>query len=896
MSDDFPTPRAIETFVAASPSSDASSEISSIWSKRSSRSDYDELYDLTDDESVEVPLKCSDSVKKRAESRRSRYPSLVIPSPAAWPTIQKLQKSGICAMGLSPATNLPISPRVLSLLSARNLQIPTTSATPSLAGSFDSEELALSSCPSTPDVQVRGEQSNEWGSPVQLHPDAIATLHHILPEEDAGDEAEAAIELAPEAVYEMCQIDRESTTRYSSGLLSTSIGQDGHDPLSALSIPSPGGFFSSLDPSARHTWCISDPIPSTSTAEQFYGVPWQTRPENPIRQTVKYDASITEGPQTACRVLSPTEVTEVVEINDGFEYSEDYQNELKQTASASFDRTELWLHTQSTYLAAICETAVVDHFKNVAGAVPASPDIISPSTSISSPSKKSVRFADVVLEDPQTLKKGTEAKIPAANDETFFQGFRYILKSARNNDAFHHRQVRVEAIQVERCSVAQKHRNQLLGRYEISDPIRPSPARPISTFLLATEEDSDQKELIARAEKERQALEQIRPSAWGLEATKMLQSGKLLTSPAAQQLVSCKQARILDIGGQASCDWAWAVATMYRKASICTVTTDTGVQQTGLQGPDNHQVVKVQNYWTFEFPDNHFDIVSARSLHALLKTSSPKGDGKDEFELCLAECMRVLKPNGCLEFNLLDAELVHPGTQGSALSVEFAFNLRTRGYDPTASKNFLPRLRNAGFEEIKRAWIVLPMADVTPKWTDKGKVSPGSTAVIPVKKTVDGSSEVVTDDAPLTGSTAAASGLTGLVGARMWEQWMLKLQLEMGKPEERVLEGVGKCLEEGGKGGAGWRGLVGFFKTLVDREVRVELKNNITIRGTLKSVDQYLNIKLDDVTTVNEIKYPHLVRRRELEGLLRWDGWSLEVRMGLADGVDEMWDKQEEDA
>ncbi|KAK5005150.1 hypothetical protein LTR28_008068 [Elasticomyces elasticus] len=87
-----------------------------------------------------------------------------------------------------------------------------------------------------------------------------------------------------------------------------------------------------------------------------------------------------------------------------------------------------------------------------------------------------------------------------------------------------------------------------------------------------------------------------------------------------------------------------------------------------------------------------------------------------------------------------------------------------------------------------------------------------------------------------------------------------------------------------------------FFKTLVDREVRVELKNNITIRGTLKSVDQYLNIKLDDVTTVNEIKYPHLVRRRELEGLLRWDGWSLEVRMGLADGVDEMWDKQEEDA
>lgn len=50
-----------------------------------------------------------------------------------------------------------------------------------------------------------------------------------------------------------------------------------------------------------------------------------------------------------------------------------------------------------------------------------------------------------------------------------------------------------------------------------------------------------------------------------------------------------------------------------------------------------------------------------------------------------------------------------------------------------------------------------------------------------------------------------------------------------------------------------------FFKTLVDHEVTVELKNDIQIRGTLKSVDQYLNIKLDDIHVVEELKYPHLV-------------------------------------
>ena len=57
-----------------------------------------------------------------------------------------------------------------------------------------------------------------------------------------------------------------------------------------------------------------------------------------------------------------------------------------------------------------------------------------------------------------------------------------------------------------------------------------------------------------------------------------------------------------------------------------------------------------------------------------------------------------------------------------------------------------------------------------------------------------------------------------------------------------------------------------FFKTLVNHEVTVELKNDISIRGTLKSVDQYLNIKLDDISVVEELKYPHLVSRDTREG------------------------------
>ncbi|MBA0610422.1 hypothetical protein Godav_011279 [Gossypium davidsonii] len=51
-----------------------------------------------------------------------------------------------------------------------------------------------------------------------------------------------------------------------------------------------------------------------------------------------------------------------------------------------------------------------------------------------------------------------------------------------------------------------------------------------------------------------------------------------------------------------------------------------------------------------------------------------------------------------------------------------------------------------------------------------------------------------------------------------------------------------------------------YFKDLVGREVTVELKNDLAIRGTLHSVDQYLNIKLENTRVVDQDKYPHMHR------------------------------------
>ena len=47
---------------------------------------------------------------------------------------------------------------------------------------------------------------------------------------------------------------------------------------------------------------------------------------------------------------------------------------------------------------------------------------------------------------------------------------------------------------------------------------------------------------------------------------------------------------------------------------------------------------------------------------------------------------------------------------------------------------------------------------------------------------------------------------------------------------------------------------------LTRSQVGVELKNGVQISGTLKSVDQFLNIKLDNIEVVDLERHPHLVR------------------------------------
>ena len=48
-------------------------------------------------------------------------------------------------------------------------------------------------------------------------------------------------------------------------------------------------------------------------------------------------------------------------------------------------------------------------------------------------------------------------------------------------------------------------------------------------------------------------------------------------------------------------------------------------------------------------------------------------------------------------------------------------------------------------------------------------------------------------------------------------------------------------------------------ETIQSVQITVELKNDLAISGELHSVDQYLNVKLNNVRVLNENKYPHMV-------------------------------------
>lgn len=888
------------SFESTSPVPSLTSSTSSYYKTRRRSCDFDDLYDISDDDSdqdhditpgmfpsVGIARSISPTSSTDSMVDFKNVPSLIIPSPGHWPTIQRLQD---CSPPLP--SKVPLSPAVLSLLPRDR---PAPSCPPSLDSGSISEPLASSTNPSTPDTQVHPKGEDVWGqmsqkklarnarkivhfekptmaearldddvaarwytddsivcadgtimrsldlgnmpdspvlgsdsgcsdSGVQLPPQALATLQHLSLEIPVNPGTVEVEEGKP--ACEMQEVlDRSSRPN---NVDFTPVSHTSECSISDLSIPSPGGFFSSLETNARHAWCFGGAAatapsvipPSSTTAENFYNCPWNRDPCATVERVVEYDDDDTEGPPTARQLPIKSVVEEqhrsyfegspeLERVIIGKDYDEGYENAIRMGAENSLDRTSLWLADQTSYMAALRETNPINEV-----CMPLKrPSIHGRHDTLGSPLKKTVRFMESEAA-PCKSPRTTQMK----SDSTFYHAFQHIMRAQTRRDAFRHRRTRSDSLQAERITMPEAHIKRLNGDYHITAACRPNPLRPVSMFP-GKDHDADEQtveqKVIAQVEKERQALEQANDAMWVVEAYKYLNGGSLLHSPAAiklkcsafhmeEEVTPSDVVRILDLGGQPNCDWAWHCAREYTNVKVYTATTEHKAVNLPIRGPSNHRRAAVNKLWELPYPDNYFEAVSARSLFTFLKTEKPLNEAMDEYDLCLRECFRCLKPGGYLEFMLLDSEIVNAGARATAVSVEFGFSLKTRGYDPTPTKSWLGRLRRAGFDDIKRAWTFLPMgtpqiAVNIPPETPPPDVSTSTLAKLQVEA-VQGP----------VGSTADAASMSGLVGSWAWEQWMLKLQTEMEK--ENLLDGVSNVLEEGKATGAGWRCLSGWAR------------------------------------------------------------------------------------
>jgi len=817
--DDFPTPKAHKFDTTAHASSGCPVNLPahpSVQRASHAHSDFDSLYDMSDNE-AEAPLHASASVKKYAtRPERGRCPSIIIPSPSAWPTIEKL-RSATSAIPATPSLLLTPSRRILEMIDSHNLHVPERSAAPSLDGSLTSEEMDKLSCPATPDaLRRRGSFSSvdSWG-PMQLDVQAMETLQHLgnSPCIEQNEQQPQQAPTANELRGEMQEVPRRNLELQIPATVFGN-GSSGSTPVSILSIPSPGGFFSSLQSNARHTWSMSkqeESIPNTSTAENFYNLPWDNgenaapgmAPTIPRRLSVLAGSTLNgfDDPLATARpvILSPTdESVEIKEINPSktiFQYNENYSAELEKVSCANLEMTGRWLEQQVELQAALRDMKDMDTSGVSTG-------MHNRGTSLDKPAvKKSVKFAEDPMKSPANVESASRQVL------TYVQGLEYLRSRSQKKDTFIHRSTRAEAMHVQRRCSPLMHRNQLLGKFELSQPDRPAPPRPVSEFFV--DDPTVLKERIAHAQMERQALDQMLPIHWVLQAQKQLNGGKLLSKPAVRCITRASVPRILDVGGVPTNDWAWDVAYDYPNATVTTVYTAGNNRSTNVAGPFNHKHLTVPNLWTLPFPSNHFDVISARTLHELLKTRKPIGRSVDEYDLCLKECNRCLKSGGVLDFSLMDADMVHAGRNAQAMGVEFGFNLKTRGYDAQATKTFLPRLSKAGFKKVHRAWMILPMGKTAANW--KENLAVGAEPKSQEKRIADDGS-VGCEDAAVFGTTVDAAMMTGIVGSWAWERWLLRLQVEMGKEEDKLLEGVVQVLEEGSQEGSGWRTLTGWAR------------------------------------------------------------------------------------
>jgi hypothetical protein len=197
-----------------------------------------------------------------------------------------------------------------------------------------------------------------------------------------------------------------------------------------------------------------------------------------------------------------------------------------------------------------------------------------------------------------------------------------------------------------------------------------------------------------------------------LMVAKWLSFGRVLFSPAHDEIQTLAERHILVIDGLGNEDWSIYCAVSYeaQRAFVHHLKEKTSTKRArtskpSQHAPDNHRRAEVASFHErFPFPPAFFSVVVLRFPPAMAEA---------KMKNIISECRRVLMPGGYLELMLLDLDIVNMGVQTRRTVRELKYRMTTADKQISLRPiidNVQGVLGSRGFANISRCVVGVPVA------------------------------------------------------------------------------------------------------------------------------------------------------------------------------------------
>jgi SAM-dependent methyltransferase len=216
-----------------------------------------------------------------------------------------------------------------------------------------------------------------------------------------------------------------------------------------------------------------------------------------------------------------------------------------------------------------------------------------------------------------------------------------------------------------------------------------------------------------------------------LEVARWLSFGRVLFSPAQDEIFTLPERNVLVIDGLGNEDWSIYCAVTYEASRAmvydlkeASYYKKPSSPQESERAPSNHRRVEIANFHErFPFQSSFFSVVVLRF---------PPAMSEAKLKNIVAECRRILAPGGHIEVMLLDFDFVNMGVQTRRAVRDLKMRMATKNPDvslkPTID-NFQSLLGGRGFTGLNRCVVGVPVVGRAPGSTDSSSSSRSSSGL-----------------------------------------------------------------------------------------------------------------------------------------------------------------------